>query len=87
MAAASAFTWKDAGRAFSHWDFAAPPAAELDAVDQFFDVGVSPGSGNTLTHSLSTAVIAPSGKIFRWYPSNEWTPSALVDDIKQAVAQ
>jgi protein SCO1 len=75
------------GQAFSHWDFAAPPAAELDAVDQFFDVGVSPGSSNTLTHSLSTAVIAPNGKIFRWYPSNDWRPSAVVDDIKQAVAQ
>jgi protein SCO1 len=75
------------GKVFSHWDFAAPPAAELDAVDQFFDVGVSPGSSNTLTHSLSTAVIAPSGKIFRWYPSNDWTPSAVVDDIKQAAAE
>jgi protein SCO1/2 len=56
-------------------------------VDQFFDVGVSPGSNNTLTHSLSTAIITPSGKIFRWYPSNEWTPSAVVDDIRQAIAQ
>jgi protein SCO1 len=73
--------------AFSHWDFAAPPSAELDAVEQFFDVGVSPGSNNTLTHSLSTAIIAPDGKIFRWYPSNDWTPSAVVDDVKQAVAQ
>jgi protein SCO1 len=75
------------GQGFSHWDFAAPPAAELDDVDQFFDVGVSPGSSNTLTHSVSTAVIAPNGKIFRWYPTNDWTPSAVVDDIKQAVAQ
>jgi protein SCO1/2 len=75
------------GAAFSHWDFAAPPAAELDAVDQFFDVGVSSGSNNTLTHSLSTAVIAPDGKIFRWYPSNDWTPSAVIDDVKQTVAQ
>ncbi len=73
--------------AFAHWDFAAPPAAELDAVEQFFDVGVSPGSNNTLTHSLSTAVIGPDGKIFRWYPSNDWTPSAVVDDVKRAVAQ
>ena len=78
---------KDSEQVFSHWDFAAPPGAELDAVDQFFDVGVSSGSGNTLTHSLSTAVIAPSGEIFRWYPSNEWTPAGVVDDIKQAVAQ
>lgn len=72
---------------FSHWDFAVPPAVELDAVDEFFDVGVSPGSNNTLTHSLSTAVIAPDGKIFRWYPNNDWIPSAVVDDVKQALAQ
>lgn len=72
---------------FSHWDFAVPPPAELDAVEQFFDVGVSSGINNTLTHSLSTAVIAPDGKIFRWYPSNDWTPSALVEDVKQAIAQ
>jgi protein SCO1 len=72
---------------FSHWDFAAPPPAELDAVEQFFDVGVSPGSNNTLTHSLSTALITPEGKIFRWYPNNDWTPSAVVDDVKQAIAQ
>ena len=73
--------------AFSHWDFAAPPPTELDAVEEFFDVGVSPGSNNTLTHSLSTAVITPEGKIFRWYPNNDWSPSAVVDDVKQALAQ
>jgi protein SCO1/2 len=75
------------GQAFSHWDFAAPAASELDKVDQFFDVGVSPGSNNTLTHSLSTAIIAPDGKIYRWYPNNDWTPSSVVDGVKQAVAQ
>ncbi len=64
-----------------------PSLSELDTVDQFFDVGVSPGSDNTLTHSLSTAIITPSGKIFRWYPSNDWTPSAVVDGVKQALAQ
>ena len=72
--------------AFSHWDFAVPPASELDAVDQFFDVGVSAGSNQTLTHSLSTAVIGPDGKVVRWYPSNEWTPAAVMQDVKQAAA-
>jgi protein SCO1/2 len=57
-----------------------------DAVEEFFDVGVT-GSNQTLTHSLSTAIITPEGKIFRWYPSNDWTPSAIMDDLKQAVAQ
>jgi protein SCO1 len=73
--------------AFSHWDFAAPPPTELDAVEEFFDVGVSSGSNNTLTHSLSTVVITPGGKVFRWYPNNDWTPSAVVDDVKQAIAE
>lgn len=72
--------------AFSHWDFAVPPAAELDAVDQFFDVGVSAGSNLTLVHSLSTAVIGPDGKVVRWYPSNEWTPAAVMQVVKQAAA-
>ncbi len=83
----NAYTGEHGSEAFSHWDFAAPASSELDQVDQFFDVGVSSGSNNTLTHSLSTAIIAPSGKIFRWYPSNDWDPSTVVNDIKQAVAQ
>jgi protein SCO1 len=77
---------KGAG-AFSHWDFVAPAATELDAVEQYFNVGVSAGPGNTLTHSLSTAVIAPNGKIFTWYPNNDWEPSAVVDDMQKALAQ
>ena len=72
---------------FSRWDFAVPPATELDQVDQFFDVGVSAGSNNSLTHSLSTAVIAPNGKIYSWYPNNDWTPAAVVGDMKRALAQ
>ena len=83
----NSYTGEHGDKAFSHWDFAAPSSSELDAVDQFFDVGVSPGGNSTLTHTLSTAIIAPSGKIFRWYPSNEWTPSTVVDDIKRAAAE
>ncbi len=75
------------GGTFANWDFAVPSASELKKVDEFFDVGVSPGSNNTLTHSLSTVVIAPSGQIFRWYPSNDWTAAAIVNDVRQAIAQ
>jgi protein SCO1 len=73
--------------AFSHWDFAAPAPKDLDTLDEFFDVAVSAGENKTLTHSLSTVVIGPDGKVFRWYPNNEWTPSAAMDDIRQAAAQ
>ena len=83
----TAYTGERGAEAFSHWDFAAPSSSELEQVNQFFDVGVSPGANNTLTHSLSTAIIGPDGKIFRWYPSNDWDPSTVVNDIKQAVAR
>jgi protein SCO1 len=81
------YTGDPSGKAFSHWDFAVPPSSEKDTVDQFFDVGVTPGANSTLTHSLSTAIIAPSGKIFRWYPTNDWDPAAVIGDLKQAVGQ
>ncbi len=72
--------------AFSHWDFAAPPQAELAAVTQFFDVGVTPGPNQTLSHSLSTVVVGPDGKVLNWYPSNEWKPEDILKDVKQALA-
>jgi protein SCO1/2 len=83
----AAYIGQHAGDTFAHWDFAAPPASELDTVEQFFDVGVSPGNGNTLTHSLATVVIAPDGKVFSFYPNNDWSPSSVVEDLKRALAQ
>jgi protein SCO1/2 len=71
---------------FAHWDFAAPPQDELAAVTQFFNVGVTPGEGKSLTHSLSTVLIGKDGKIVAWYPTNEWTPAEVLVAVKKAVS-
>ena len=71
---------------FTHWDFAAPPPAELAEVTQFFNVGVTPGDGKSLTHSLSTILIGKDGKVVAWYPSNDWQPSEVLAQLKQAAA-
>ena len=76
----------DAQRAFAHWDFAVPPARELAELTQFFDVGITPGEGGTLTHSLSTALIGKDGKVRAWYPTNEWTPDDVLAAMKSAAA-
>ncbi|MGB0124373.1 MAG: SCO family protein [Silvibacterium sp.] len=68
---------------FAHWDFAAPPKKELPQVLKFFLVGVTPGQNHTLTHSLSTIVITPQGTIYKWYPTNDWTPQQLLADVKE----
>jgi protein SCO1 len=78
-----AYTGKYTQESFAHWDFAAPGKADLESVDKFFDVGVTPEKDKTITHSLSTLVIGPDGKVFTWYPTNDWTPDQVLTDIKK----
>jgi protein SCO1/2 len=82
-----AYTGNYSKETFEHWDFAAPPQAELDKMLQFFLVGVTPEKDKTITHSLSTIVITPEGKVYKWYPTNDWTPDQLLADVKQLVAK
>lgn len=78
-----AYTENYTKETFAHWDFAAPPQKELSQVLKFFLVGVTPGANHTLTHSLSTIVITPEGKIYKWYPTNDWSPQQLLADVKE----
>jgi protein SCO1/2 len=81
-----AYTGRYSEEKFTHWDFAAPSASELPAITQFFDVGVTPGDSRSLTHSLSTVLIGKDGKIVAWYPTNEWKPADVLEEIKKTAA-
>jgi protein SCO1 len=81
-----AYTGNYTKEKFTHWDFAAPSAKELEKVNEFFAVGVTPAEDKTLTHSLSTVVIGKDGKIAAWYPTNDWKPAEVVEAIKKAAA-
>ncbi len=70
---------------FSHWEFAAPRAADLPKIAGFFALTVKP-EGGLITHNLSTAVIGPDGKIVKWYHGGEWQPSDLIKDVSAAPA-
>jgi protein SCO1/2 len=78
-----AYTGNYTHEKFEHWDFAAPAKADLPKLLQFFDVGATPGEKGTITHSLSTAVIAPDGTIAQWYPTNDWNPADVLDELKK----
>jgi len=73
----------DAKTAFTHWDFAVPAKSKLGEMARFFDVGMSDSSDGTITHTLSTTVIGPDGKVVQFYPGNEWTPDQLMDEVKK----
>ena len=76
----------DAKDAFTHWDFAVPDQPVLRQMAQFFDVGITDGPDETITHTLSTTLIGPDGKVVRFYPGNEWTPQQVAADVKELVA-
>ena len=52
----------------------------------FFDVGATPEPNKTITHSLSTVVVDPDGRIAEWYPTNDWSTGEVLGDLKKAVS-
>jgi len=64
---------------FRRWQFAAPKAAALPKIADFFALTVKP-EGGMITHNLSTAVIGPDGRIMNWYHGGDWQVSDLIKD-------
>jgi protein SCO1/2 len=80
----TAYSGSDAKSAFAHWDFAVPQMPEVDKMAQFFDVGLTREPDSTITHTLSTTLIGPDGKVLHFYPGNDWTVDQVLADMKQA---
>jgi protein SCO1/2 len=72
----------DAKSAFAHWDFAAPEKPVLKEMAKFFNLGMTNEADTTITHTLSTTLIGPDGKVVRFYPGNEWTAERLMADVR-----
>ena len=74
------------GGPFDRWEFAAAPTKDLMRIANFFGLTYTTESGQ-ITHSLSTTVISPEGKVYKWYDDNTWKPADLLADATQALAQ
>ena len=73
----------DAKNAFAHWEFAVPDKSALAEMARFFDLGMTYEADSPITHTLSTTLIGPNGKVARFYSGNEWTPEQVLADVKQ----
>jgi protein SCO1/2 len=73
----------DAKSAFAHWDFAAPEKPVLKEMAKFFNLGMTNEADSTITHTLSTTLIGPDGRVVRFYPGNEWTAEQLTADVRE----
>ena len=76
----------DSKAAFLHWDFAVPDQSVLLEMAKFFDVGVTHGADDAITHTLSATLIGPDAKVVHFYPGNEWTVTQVADDVKALMA-
>jgi protein SCO1/2 len=79
-----AYTGRFVNEAFDHWEFAAPSAAELPKMQQFFDLGITPGDNGALQHSLSTLVVGKDGKVVAFWPTNDWEIGEVLAKIRSA---
>ena len=78
-----AYTERYSKEDFRHWEFASAPESEMKQLADFFGVFYEQ-DGDRITHSLSTAVIGPDGKIKAWYPGNSWKAEDLLTAVKTA---
>jgi protein SCO1/2 len=69
---------------FDHWEFVVTSADEMTEMGKFFGLVVKEDQGQ-IVHSMSTAIISPDGKIFRWYHGNDWKSSDVLNDLLKSV--
>jgi protein SCO1/2 len=70
----------------STWTFLTGDRTTVDRFAGRFGVGViRQASPTEITHNLRTAHIDPSGAIVKLYSGNEWTPSAVLADLRAAI--
>jgi protein SCO1/2 len=63
-----------------NWQFVTPPKGELHRLLSFFGL-TAQKNGDLITHSLSTTLVDPEGKVASWYPGNEWSPDDIADEL------
>jgi protein SCO1 len=83
---ALALTSIPASELFRHWEFVVPQPKDLDAVARFFALSQWK-EDEQIVHSLSTAIIDPDGKIWRWYHGNGWTTEEVLRETRAAAGK
>jgi protein SCO1/2 len=68
------------------WTFLTGDRVTVERVAARFGVGVirSDADPSTITHNLRTALIDRSGHLRKMYSGNDWTPGAVLADLREA---
>ncbi len=63
------------------WIFAVLPRNNLVDTLRWFGLTATPDEG-MVTHSLSTTLISPEGRVIAWWHGNSWTPEDVVKALR-----
>ena len=68
------------------WSYTTGTPAAIDHLTSRFGVSAiqEQDAGETLTHNLRTAIVGPDGRLVKFYTGNDWTPDALLNDLRAA---
>ena len=71
------------------WTFLTGDRVTVERFAARFGVSVmrTPPDSKEITHNLRTALIGTDGRILKLYSGNEWTPSAVLADLRAAARQ
>ncbi len=65
---------------FRHWEFVAVPQRELRQVAQFFGLSYWE-QGGQIVHTMSTTLVSPDGRVYKWYGGNGWQTIDVVRNL------
>jgi protein SCO1 len=68
---------------YAHWEFATIPKSARKDVASYFNLFLDEQS-DQIGHSMSTAIIAPDGNLYRSYSGNDWKPTDVLADLTQS---
>lgn len=70
------------------WEFVSGDRVAIDRFAAKFGVGLLRPDGDIeITHNLRTTLIGADGRIVRVYSGNDWTPGAVLTDLRAAARQ
>ena len=69
------------------WTFATADRVTIDRLAGKFGVDVvrTPADSAQITHTLRTSLVDRDGRIVKFYTGNDWTPGAVLADMRAAV--
>ena len=65
------------------WGFATGEPEAIGTIARSFDV-ISSGTGVSLNHTLTTALISPDGRVAKLWPGNRWQAEEVMEAISSA---